>query len=87
MGERVVRLTSGLKPYTQRSVVGVGFAVREAGVDGRARAMYLKTDLRKSVMDSQILTTPAWTRSVVIREESLFCHNTAINLKWCRLVY
>ena len=41
----VVRLTSGLKGYTQRSVVGVPFAVREAGVDGRARAMYLKTDL------------------------------------------
>ena len=62
MGERVVRLTSGLKPYTQRSAVSVRFAVREAGVDGRARAMYLKTDLRKSVMDSQILTTSAWTR-------------------------
>ena len=61
MGERVVRSTSGLKPYTQRSAVSVWFAVREAGVDGRARAMYLKTDLRKSVMNSQILTTPAWT--------------------------
>ena len=56
MGERVIRLTSGLKGYTQRSVVGVPFAVREAGVDGRARAMYLKTDLRKSVRNSQICT-------------------------------
>lgn len=48
--------------YTQRSVVGVRFAVREAGVDGRARAMYLKTDLGKNVRNSQILTTYAWTR-------------------------
>ena len=61
MGERVVRLTSGLKPYTQRSAVSVRFAVREAGVDGRARAMYLKTNLGKSDNNSQILTTPAWT--------------------------
>ena len=61
MGERVVRLTSGLKGYTQRSVVSVPFAVREAGVDGRARAMYLKTNLGKSDNNSQILTTPAWT--------------------------
>ena len=61
MGERVVRLTSGLKPYTQRSAVSVWFAVREAGVDGRARAMYLKTNLGKSVMNSQILTTWGWT--------------------------
>ena len=55
-------MTSGLKPYTQRSDVGVGFAVREAGVDGRARAMYLKTDLTQIVTKRQILTTPAWTR-------------------------
>ena len=61
MGERVVRSTSGLKGYTQRSVVGVPFAVREAGVDGRARAMYLKTDLTQIVTKRQILTTPAWT--------------------------
>ena len=61
MGERVVRSTSGLKPYTQRSAVSVRFAVREAGVDGRARAMYLKTDLTQIVTKRQILTTTAWT--------------------------
>ena len=61
MGERVVRSTRGLKWYTQGSAVGVRFAVREAGVDGRARAMYLKTDLTQIVTKRQILTTPGWT--------------------------
>ena len=61
MGERVVRSTRGLKWYTQGSAVGVRFAVREAGVDGRARAMYLKSCLGKNVMNSQILTTTGWT--------------------------
>ena len=61
MRERVGRLRRHLDGYTQRNGVGVtsGFALSNAS--RCARAMYRKSDLRKSVSDSQILATYTWT--------------------------
>jgi hypothetical protein len=52
-GARFVRLTSRLAGYTHRKVASVTGRLAASIVDGRERAMYRKSDLRKSVRNSQ----------------------------------
>ena len=58
---RVGRLRCHLAQYTQRELAGVLSGSAASSVDGHERAMYRKSDLRKSVSDSQILATYTWT--------------------------
>ena len=69
----VTCLTNGWKPYTQRKLESVRFVVRSCAVDGRGRAVYLKTDLTQSVSKRQILTTPGWTPPAKLSEWLVGC--------------
>ena len=45
----------------QRKLAGVVVGLVVSIVDGRERAMYRKSDLRRSATNPQILTTYTWT--------------------------